>query len=86
MILEKTQKKLCKLGELKINQEAEVERVNETNAFVRRRLFDMGITKGVKLKIKRIAPLGDPVSIELRGYELCLRKKELNNVEVWVKK
>ena len=42
----------------------------------------MGITRGVVVEIKKIAPLGDPISIELRGYELCLRKSDLNNIEV----
>ena len=41
----------------------------------------MGITKGVKIKIKKIAPMGDPVDIELRGYELAIRKKDLKDIE-----
>jgi len=47
----------------------------------KRRLMDMGITEGVQIKIKKIAPLGDPVDIELRGYELCLRKKDLAMID-----
>ena len=74
----------CRLGDLKVDQKGEIRKVNEKNILVRRRLFDMGITKGVVVKIKKIAPLGDPVSIELRGYELALRKRELNNIEVRV--
>ena len=44
----------------------------------------MGITEGVQVKIKRIAPLGDPFDIELRGYELCLRKDDLKLIDVEV--
>lgn len=77
---------ICRLGELKVNQRGVIEKIDEKNVLVRRRLFDMGITNGVAVKIKKIAPLGDPVSIELRGYELALRKKELNNIEVRVVK
>ena len=49
---------------------------------VKRRIMDMGITKGVQIKIKKVAPLGDPICIELRGYELCLRKHDLCGIEV----
>ena len=42
----------------------------------------MGVTRGVNLKIKRIAPMGDPVSIELRGYILCVSKKDLSQIIV----
>ena len=45
-------------------------------------MLDMGITKGVEIEIKKIAPLKDPIDIQIRGYELCLRKKELSNIEV----
>ena len=51
---------------------------------LRRRLLDMGITTGVEVKIKKIAPLGDPVDIELRGYELCIRKKDLAEIDIEV--
>ena len=44
----------------------------------------MGITEGVQIKIKKIAPLGDPYDIELRGYELCLRKRDLAMIDVEV--
>lgn len=42
----------------------------------------MGITSGAEVLIKKIAPLGDPICIELRGYELCLRKSDLSSIEV----
>lgn len=44
----------------------------------------MGITKGTEILIKKIAPMGDPVDIELRGYELCIRKEEMKNIDVEV--
>jgi ferrous iron transport protein A len=44
----------------------------------------MGITKGVVVQIKKIAPLGDPVDIELRGYELCLRRADMRQIDIKV--
>lgn len=52
---------------------------------VRRRLFDMGLTPGAEVYLRKKAPLGDPIEITLRGYELSLRKVEAQNVEVEVK-
>ncbi len=52
---------------------------------VRRRLFDMGLTPGAEVYLRKKAPLGDPIEITLRGYELSLRKDEAQNVEVEVK-
>jgi ferrous iron transport protein A len=46
--------------------------------------MDMGITEGVQIKIKKIAPLGDPIDIELRGYELCIRKTDMSMIDVEV--
>ncbi len=51
---------------------------------LKRRLMDMGITEGVQVSIKKIAPLGDPIDITLRGYELCLRKVDLSFIDVEV--
>ena len=51
---------------------------------IRRRLFDMGLTPGANVYLRKKAPLGDPVEITLRGYELSLRKDEAVNVEVEV--
>ena len=53
---------------------------------IRRHLLDMGITRGVTIKVKKIAPMGDPIDIELRDYELCLRKAELKQIDVEVTK
>lgn len=71
-----------KLSELKKGEKGEVVFVNGINNSLKRRMLDMGITKGVVVSVKKIAPLGDPVDIELRGYELCLRKTDLSNIEV----
>lgn len=74
-------RKVLKIGEsghlsdLKRGQKCVVLDFHNDNAALRRHLLDMGITKGVKIEVKKIAPLGDPVDILLRGYELCIRKK-----------
>ncbi|MDR3271265.1 MAG: ferrous iron transport protein A [Peptococcaceae bacterium] len=49
---------------------------------VKRRIMDMGLTKGTQVLIRKVAPLGDPMEINLRGYELTLRKQEAENIEV----
>lgn len=48
----------------------------------RRRIMDMGITKGVDIYVRKVAPLGDPMEIKVRGYELSLRKKDASIIEV----
>lgn len=50
----------------------------------KRRIMDMGVTKGVELFVRKVAPLGDPVEVTIRGYELSLRKAEGEHVEVEV--
>lgn len=74
------------LSELKTGQKARVIDIQNGNKALRRRFLDMGITKGVVVSIKKVAPLGDPVSIELRGYELCIRKCDMKTIEVEVVK
>ena len=49
---------------------------------VRRRIMDMGVTKGVEIHVQRAAPLGDPLEISLRGYQLTLRKNDADMIEV----
>ena len=49
---------------------------------VKRRIMDMGITKGVELHIRKVAPLGDPIEITVRGYELSIRKADAEMIEV----
>ena len=77
----KNKGQICNLSELKIMQQAIVTNINIKNKNVKRHLLDMGITKGVKIKIKKIAPMGDPIDIEFRGYELAIRKKDLKDIE-----
>ena len=49
---------------------------------VKRRIMDMGITKGVEITVRKVAPLGDPIEITVRGYELSLRKADADMIEV----
>ena len=72
------------LGELSIGQKAKVLNLNIDNKQIKRHLLDMGITRGVEVEIKKIAPMGDPIDIKLRGYELCIRKADLTQIEVEV--
>ena len=74
------------LSKLKVGEKAKVVKLNVTDKEVRRHLLDMGLTRGVVVKIKKKAPMGDPVDIELRDYELCISKRELNQIEVEVVK
>ena len=70
------------LSDLKIGQRAKVLGIHMDKPDIRRHLLDMGITKGTEILIKKVAPMGDPVDIELRGYELCIRKTEMKNIDV----
>ena len=72
------------LSNLQIGQRAKVLGLHLDKPEVRRHLLDMGITKGTEILIKKVAPMGDPVDIELRGYELCIRKEEMRNIDVEV--
>lgn len=71
-----------KLSELKKGEKGKVISVHNSSPLLRRRMLDMGITKGVIITIKKIAPFSDPIDVELRGYELCLRKSDLDGIEV----
>ena len=73
------------LSQLEIGEKAVVKVVNGEGA-VRRRLFDMGITPGAEIYLRKKAPLGDPIEISLRGYELTLRKAEAACVVMEVKR
>lgn len=69
------------LAQLEIGERGVVAKVNGEGA-IRRRLFDMGITPGAEVYLRKKAPLGDPIEIAIRGYELTLRKAEAANVEI----
>ena len=66
---------------MKIGETAKVVKLSGEGA-VRRRIMDMGITKGTELYVRKVAPLGDPVEITVRGYELSVRKADAENIEV----
>ena len=72
----------CNLSDLKIGQKGRVLRIEETNRVIKRHLLDMGVTKGVVITVKKIAPMGDPIDISLRDYELCIRKEDLTKIKV----
>jgi Fe2+ transport system protein FeoA len=72
------------LSDLKRGQKAIVIDFHNDNAALRRHLLDMGITKGVVIEVKKIAPLGDPVDIKLRGYELALRRIGYAGIDIQV--
>ena len=69
------------LREIKIGGTARVIKVHGEGA-VRRRIMVMGITRGVEIKITKVAPLGDPLEVTVRGYELSLRKEDAARIEV----
>ncbi len=69
------------LREVKSGETVTVVKLNGEGA-VKRRIMDMGITKGCSVYIRRVAPLGDPVEVTVRGYELSVRKEDAQMVEV----
>lgn len=79
-----TRGQILSLAELSKGHTAKVIHINTPDIKLKRRLMDMGITEGVQIEVKKIAPMGDPVDISLRGYELCLRKIDLSFIEVEV--
>lgn len=70
------------LREAKIGQTIKVGRLNGDGA-LKRRIMDMGITKGTEIYIRKVAPLGDPIEITVRGYELTLRKADAELIEIY---
>ena len=70
-----------KLNEVKIGETVVVEKINAEGA-LKRRIMDMGITKGVNLYVRKVAPLGDPIELTVRGYELSLRKEDALKIDV----
>lgn len=69
------------LNDVKIGKKARVVKLHGEGA-VKRRIMDMGITRGVEVFIRKVAPLGDPIEIFVRGYELSLRKADAEMIEV----
>ena len=69
------------LKETAIGQTVKIVKVHGEGA-VRRRIMDMGITKGTEVTVRKVAPLGDPIELTVRGYELSIRKADAEMVEV----
>ena len=69
------------LNQIKVGHSAKIVRLNGEGA-VKRRIMDMGLTKGVKVFVRKLAPLGDPIEVTVRGYELSLRKADAQMIEV----
>ena len=69
------------LKEVPVGNKAKVVRIHGEGA-VKRRIMDMGITKGVEIYVRKVAPLGDPIEITVRGDELSLRKADAESIEV----
>ena len=69
------------LREVPVGGTAKVKKLHGEGA-VRRRIMDMGITKGVEVSVRKVAPLGDPIEITVRGYELSIRKADAEDIEV----
>ena len=74
----------CTLSDLKVGQSGKVLRLNMHDIDLKRHLLEMGLTVKTIVKIKKTAPLGEPMVIELRGYELFLEKQELKRIFVEV--
>ena len=69
------------LKDLKVGQTASIAKIGTTGA-LKQRFMDMGITKGTEAKVIKIAPLGDPIEIEIRGYNLSIRKDDAERIEI----
>ena len=69
------------LREVPIGSTVKVVKIHGEGA-VRRRIMDMGLTKGVDVRVRKVAPLGDPIQLNVRGYELSIRKADAEMVEV----
>ena len=69
------------LKEVKVGEDAVVKRLHGEGA-TKRRIMDMGITKGTAVHVRKVAPLGDPIEFKIKGYDVCLRKEEAKNIIV----
>ena len=73
--------KVATLRDIPVGSSCTVKALHGTGA-VKRRIMDMGLTKGAKVTVVKVAPLGDPLQLNVRGYDLSIRKDEAENVEV----
>lgn len=69
------------LKEVEVGQTVTVKKLQGQGA-TKRRIMDMGITKGVTVKVEKVAPLGDPIELKIRGYQLSIRKADAEMIEV----
>lgn len=69
------------LDQLKIGESGVVKKLHG-NSLIKRRIMDMGITKNAEIEIVKFAPLGDPIDLKVRGYDLSLRKEDAKNIEL----
>ncbi len=69
------------LNDIEVGQSCTVSKLNDSGE-IRRRIMDMGITKGALVSVRKIAPLGDPIDVTVRGYHLSLRRCDAANIEV----
>ncbi len=69
------------LNDLKPGEEGIVASIGEKGP-IRRRIMDMGVTPGASIKVVKVAPLGDPIEVTIRGYELSLRKDEAKQIQM----
>ena len=69
------------LREVKVGETVKVVKLHGEGA-VKRRIMDMGLTRGVEVSVRKVAPLGDPIEVTVRGYELSLRKADAEMIEV----
>jgi ferrous iron transport protein A len=69
------------LREVKVGSSAKVVKLHGEGA-LKRRIMDMGITRGVEIYVRKVAPLGDPIELRVRGYELSLRKSDAEMIEI----
>lgn len=72
---------MATLKEVNCGETVKVKKISGMGA-VKRRIMDMGITKGVEVTVRKVAPLGDPIEVNVRGYELSLRKADAEMIEV----
>lgn len=69
------------LRQAKIGETVKIVKIHGEGA-VKRRIMDMGITKGTQLFVRKVAPLGDPIEVSVRGYELSIRKADADTIEI----
>ena len=69
------------LRDVKVGESAVIEKLHGEGA-IKRRIMDMGLTKGTEVYVRKVAPLGDPMELTVRGYELSVRKGDAENIEI----